>query len=125
MAERGGNGGDMDDSFYREDEGYSGELGEDQFQGTARSTVVQNQPHDEEVNLSESESFAGGDEPPNVPRDASLIESHDMDDGPAAPARTISPEAYDNNAAKHGGTGTSGEWARQTRQANGGLVGAG
>lgn len=90
----------MDDSFYRDEDGYSGELG-DQFQGTARSTVVQNQPHDEEVNLSESESFAGGDEPPAVPRDASLIESHDMDDGPAAPARTISPEAYDAGT-KHG-----------------------
>ncbi|GLC38524.1 Intraflagellar transport protein 46 [Pleodorina starrii] len=93
----------MDDSFYREDDGFSGELGEgEQFQGTARSTVVQNQPHDEEVNLSESESFAGADEPPAVPRDASLIESHDMDEGPAAPARTISPEAYDASA-KHGG----------------------
>ncbi|GFR45525.1 hypothetical protein Agub_g6918 [Astrephomene gubernaculifera] len=97
----------MDDSFYREEDGFSGELGEgEQFQGTARSTVVQNQPHDEEVNLSESESFAGADEPPAVPRDASLIESHDMDEGPAAPARTISPEAYDN-PSKHGGHAAS------------------
>lgn len=70
----------------------------DPFQGTARSTVVQNQPHDEEVALSESESFAGADEPPAVPRDTSLIESRDMDDGPAPPAKSKSPEAYGGDA---------------------------
>ncbi|KAG2491221.1 hypothetical protein HYH03_010430 [Edaphochlamys debaryana] len=74
----------MDDSFYREDDGVSGEM-EGDLGGTARSTVVQNQPHDEEVNLN-----------------ASLIESNDMDDGPAAPARTLSPDAYDAQGAKHG-----------------------
>ncbi|PNW83496.1 hypothetical protein CHLRE_05g241637v5 [Chlamydomonas reinhardtii] len=81
----------------------------DQFQGTARSQVVQNQPHDEEVNLSESESFAGADEPPAAPRDASLIESHDMDEGPAAPARTLSPTGYEAGKHAPGGIANSDE----------------
>lgn len=36
---------------------------------------------------------------PPPPTDASLIESHDMDEGPAAPARTLSPTGYE--AGKH------------------------
>mmetsp|Transcript_6273 Transcript_6273/g.12091 ORF Transcript_6273/g.12091 Transcript_6273/m.12091 type:complete len:445 (-) Transcript_6273:314-1648(-) len=87
-----------DDFDYSRDEGVSAELGGDDFMGPTKARVVQNQPHDEEVALSDTESF-GADEPPNVPGDASLIESHDIDDVPAAapaPVRSTSPPRFDS-----------------------------
>mmetsp|Transcript_29806 Transcript_29806/g.77264 ORF Transcript_29806/g.77264 Transcript_29806/m.77264 type:complete len:304 (-) Transcript_29806:12-923(-) len=74
-----------EESFnYRDgDIQYSGD-GEDDFHGAGTARMVQNQPHDEEVALSDTaDSFSGRDEPPKV-ADASLIESLD-DDGPAMP----------------------------------------
>lgn len=84
----------MDDDFDYGEDNYDGGLTspeEGDLTSTQKSQVVQNQPHDEEVNLSDTESFAGGpDEPPSMPKgvatppDASLIESHDYDDMPQA-----------------------------------------
>ncbi|KXZ41654.1 hypothetical protein GPECTOR_340g77 [Gonium pectorale] len=89
----------------REDEPVSGELDDnDQFQGTSRSTVVQNQPHDEEVNLSESESFAGADEPPTVPRGAeplAALSALDRQSGAGSADDSAPSGAYNAQEYKH------------------------
>mmetsp|Transcript_35587 Transcript_35587/g.79051 ORF Transcript_35587/g.79051 Transcript_35587/m.79051 type:complete len:409 (+) Transcript_35587:180-1406(+) len=90
-----------DEDFDYNDDNIDYEQDDDQFHGTARSTVVQNQPHDEEVALSDTGSYAA-DDPPVAGRavdhgnyDASLIESHDMDEGPM---RSSSPDGYTKSA---------------------------
>mmetsp|Transcript_28866 Transcript_28866/g.73657 ORF Transcript_28866/g.73657 Transcript_28866/m.73657 type:complete len:401 (-) Transcript_28866:254-1456(-) len=96
---------DEENFNYRDEEiAYSGEE-DDYNQGTAKSTVVQNQPHDEEVALSDTESFAR-DDPPNV-KDASLIESHDMDEMPASSKREApASTGYGGQEARPGRLGT-------------------
>lgn len=83
------------------------------FEGSQRSQPVQNQPHDEEVALSDTGSFAGGapDSPPNAGMgggggggqyDTSLIESNDEDDMGGPPQRSSSPPQYEQQQAKPG-----------------------
>lgn len=97
MADRS----NLDDDFDYGDDNYDGGLTspeEGDLTSTQKSQVVQNQPHDEEVNLSDTESFAGADDPPTVPRgvstpDASLIESRDYDDMGGSTPGVLTPNA--------------------------------
>mmetsp|Transcript_20907 Transcript_20907/g.35699 ORF Transcript_20907/g.35699 Transcript_20907/m.35699 type:complete len:444 (-) Transcript_20907:57-1388(-) len=89
----GGGGDSIEDDFGDRSEGderieYDEDGDEDPAcHGTTKSMMVQNQPHDEEVALSDTDSFGGKDAPPDV-HDASLIESHDMDELPGGGAAT-------------------------------------
>ncbi|GAX84315.1 hypothetical protein CEUSTIGMA_g11737.t1 [Chlamydomonas eustigma] len=93
----------MDDrprnSIGDEDFDYGGQDDDDYggFHDTSKSTAVQNQPHDEEVALSDTGSFGAPDSPEmrgDGAYDTSLIESQDMDDvgaGAPPPMRSASP----------------------------------
>lgn len=83
----------IDDEDFGYDNQGEGEIDygdeyDDMGQATAKSTMVQNQPHDEEVALSDTGSLGGRDDPPSGARgvdrayDASLIESNDDMPGP-------------------------------------------
>ncbi|MEW5306590.1 MAG: hypothetical protein WDW38_007898 [Sanguina aurantia] len=73
---------DVEEDFDYREQDDSGDLDGHDDMHAAHSTAVHNQPHDEEVALSETGSFGAHDDPSSLPKDSSMMESRDMDDLP-------------------------------------------